>query len=176
MTMKLTVLLTAAAAALATPAAAHGPMSWDGSNPFECELQQLGTGVDYPDPGADPLCVEFDKTNQDLAGLGVVSFLLNEPARIAAALDKCFYYQRDEWRGSVLVGGELETYHWDGRYYFDKARGAGGVHLENVRVAGQSAEPALFNLVPPPFNAFFTPTGGGGQVVFDVPADPRCAS
>ncbi|MEX2197005.1 MAG: hypothetical protein WD844_17155 [Thermoleophilaceae bacterium] len=175
--MKLTILFTATAAALAVaaPAPAHGPMAWDGSNPFDCELQQLGTGVDFPDPDADPMCVQYDKTNQDLAGLGVVTFLANEPARIAIALDKCFYFQRDEWRGSVLEGGELETYHWTGSYYFDKARGAGGVHVEDVRVAGQAGDPSYVDFVPPPFNEFFHPTGGGGQVVFDMPADPRCA-
>ncbi len=176
--MKAAILLSAIAAALAAaaPAGAHGLMTYDGSNPFDCELQQLGTGVDFPDPDADPLCVQYDKTHQDLAGLGVVSFLANEPARVAAALDKCFYFQRDEWLGSLLVGGELETYHWTGSYYFDKARGAGGAYLESVRLGGQAADPSWVNFVPPPFDQFFHATGGSGQVVFEAPADPRCAA
>ena len=37
-----------------------------GTNPFVCTLQQAGTGTDFPDPDADPFCVEFDKTHQNV--------------------------------------------------------------------------------------------------------------
>jgi hypothetical protein len=44
-------------------------------------IQNVGTGVDYPDPGADPFCVEFDKTSQSvLPHGGLVDLLANEPA------------------------------------------------------------------------------------------------
>src|SRR3954447_3706460 len=68
---------------------------WDGSKPFKCKVQDVGTGTDIPHPDADPFCVDFDKTDQTLTQRGVVEFLLNEPARVAAASTKCFYYQRE---------------------------------------------------------------------------------
>ena len=49
-----------------------------------------------------------------------------EPARVAAAGDKCFYFQSDHWRGSVVQDdGTTKTYEWDGSYFFDKAQGRG---------------------------------------------------
>ena len=176
--MKVWSLAAALVAALlaATPASADPFVPYDGSNPYKCRLQQLGTGVDFPDPNADPMCVEYDKTNQDLAGLGVVGFLANEPARTAIARDKCFYYQRDEWRGSVLEGGGIETYHWNGGYFFDRAKGNGGVFVENVRVLGSGGDPGYVNYVPEPFRPFFNPTGGGGAARFDMDVDPRCVA
>src|SRR5438552_3096226 len=153
-------LLAAAAASAAPP---HGPplAPYDGSNPFNCALQQLGRGTTFPDPNADPLCVEYDKTNQDLAGLGVVSFLSNEPARTAVAAGKCFYFQHDHWTGSVLQGGGIETYHWDGSYYFDRALGRGAVYFVNVRAAGSGGDPAYTSFIPEPFRDYFNPSGGG---------------
>jgi hypothetical protein len=51
------------ALAAASPASAQTPVvPWDGTNPFRCQNQNVGMGVDFPDPGADPFCVEFDKT------------------------------------------------------------------------------------------------------------------
>lgn len=176
--MKVPTLVAGLAVVLvaAAPAAADPLVPYDGSNPYVCELQRLGTGVDFPDPNADPLCVEYDKTNQDLAGLGVVDFLSNEPARIAIARDKCFYYQRDEWRGSVLEGGGIETYHWNGGYFFDRARGRGGAFVENVRLLGSGGDPSWVNYVPEPFRPFVNPSGGGGAARFDVDVDPRCVA
>ena len=98
---------------------------YDGSVPFECVLQQAGTEAEFPDPDADPFCVEYDKRHQNVTQLGVVEFLSLEPARVAAATPKCFYYQRDHWVGFVVQeDGRTETYSWDGSYYFDKAKGA----------------------------------------------------
>lgn len=53
------VISPAALAATAAPAGAQqtqvvGP--WDGTNPFNCQLQDVGSGIDFPDPRADPLC------------------------------------------------------------------------------------------------------------------------
>jgi hypothetical protein len=89
-------------AAPAAGAASGPPTGWNGDNPFTCELQQAGFGPTGPHPEVDPYCVEFDKRRQNLTELGVVDFLSREPARVAAASDKCFYFQSDHWRGSVV--------------------------------------------------------------------------
>ena len=128
--------LVLAAAASATPIAPY-----DGSNPFRCKTQKVGTGVDFQDPDADPFCVEFDKRQQNVTELGIVDFLLNEPARVAAAVPKCFYHQTDHWTGSIEQGQDPTLWHWDGRYFFDKARGMGGVRIDNLVLAGLPADP-----------------------------------
>jgi hypothetical protein len=172
-------ILSALAALLvaATPALAQAPPApYDGHNPFACTLQQVGTGTDFPLPAADPFCVEFDKTHQSVADGGVVDFLSNEPARVAAASPKCFYFQRDHWTGSVVQGQPPETYHWDGSYWFDKARGAGGAYLENVRVGGSPADPTVVPGFPDALKPYLAGGRGGYQAVGDVQADPRCAT
>jgi hypothetical protein len=158
------------------PAAAQPmPAPWDGSNPFNCVSQDVGTGVDFPDPDADPFCVEFDKTQQNITDLGIVDFLLNEPARTAAAVNKCFYFQSDHWTGSIVQGEQPEIWHWDGTYFFNKATGEGGVSLHNLRIGGQAMDASAY--VPDAFKPYVYPGGGGGgRVVDDIPADPRCAA
>ena len=135
-----------AAAACAPALAADYPTGWDGENPFTCELQQVGFGTAVPHPGADPYCVEFDKRRQNVTELGVVDFLSQEPARVAAATDKCFYFQSDHWRGSIVQGdSSTKTYEWDGHYFFDKARGRGrrvGVELQLQRADRRPQQPA----------------------------------
>src|SRR4051812_5017366 len=161
----------------ATAANAQGPSGWDGKNPFACTLQQLGTGTNYPQPNADPLCVEFDKTHQNVDKLGVVDFLSKEPARVAAASDKCFYFQADHWRGTVSEGvPQSETYAWDGHYYFNKATGAGGVYVENFRIGGQTGDPTTVPRFPEEDKKFFSKGRGGVEAIGDVQADPRCAA
>src|SRR4051795_6866952 len=92
--------------ALAPSAAAVAPPSpWDGRNPFNCTLQNAGMGTAVPHPGADPFCIEFDKRHQNVSQLGVVEFLSHEPARVAAASPKCFYFQSDHWRGAIRECG-----------------------------------------------------------------------
>ncbi|MEA2409858.1 MAG: hypothetical protein QOC77_419 [Thermoleophilaceae bacterium] len=164
---------------LAFPAAAsaQGPSGWDGSNPFACTLQQVGTGTDFPQPGADPFCVDFDKRHQNVDQLGVVDFLSKEPARVAAASGKCFYFQSDHWRGTVSESvPQSETYAWDGHYYFNKATGAGGAYVENFRFAGQSGDPTAVPGFPEQYKQYFSQGRGGVQAVGDVQADPRCAT
>ena len=137
------------------------PSTWDGVNPFRCELQQAGTAATVPHPDADPYCVEFDKTHQNVTDLGVVDFLSQEPARVAAASDKCFYFQSDHWTGAVVQGdGSTETYHFDGHYFIDRATGDGGGWVTNLRVGGQPASPDTF----------------GGVTHDDVPVDATCAA
>jgi hypothetical protein len=172
-----TVATAAGALLLAGPAVAQttqvlGP--WDGTNPFNCELQYVGTGTEYPDPGADPLCVEFDKTQQSvLPDAGLVDFLANEPSRVAAAAPKCFYFQRDHWTGSLVQGQPPELWHWDGNYFFDKALGIGGVNVDNFRVGGQPM--SAYPFAPDQYKPFFTQNGGGGVIVLlETEPDPYC--
>ncbi len=168
------VLLTAAATA--APAAAQEPVGpYDGSIPFRCQLQDVGTGTDFPDPDADPFCVEFDKTQQNVADLGIADFLLNEPNRVAAASTKCFYFQRDHWTGSLVQGQPPELWNWEGNYWFDRARGLGGVSVREFRVAGVAADMTPF--VPAAYQPFFDPEGGGGvQVTLATNPDPICGA
>jgi len=164
----------AAAFAAVSPVAASAKIAgpWSGQNPFYCQNQDVGTGTDFPDRGADPFCVEFDKTHQSiLPSAGIVDFLLKEPARTAAAAPKCFYFQRDHWTGWVVDGHGPELWHWDGHYFFDKARGVGGVSVRHFRIAG----------IPFDFSAFGQPYaypggGGGVQVLLRTHPDPQCAA
>ena len=162
---------------LATPAAAQSPGTpyapYDGHNPFNCQLQQVGTGTNFPDPDADPFCVEFDKTNQNVTDLGVLDFASQEPARVAAAAPKCFYYQRDHWTGSIVQGAQPETYHFDGSYFYDKGTGSGGVRIDNFRLGGQPADASPF--VPPQYAPYFGKGGGGALFHGDQGPDPNCA-
>jgi hypothetical protein len=145
--------------AAAGPASAATPVvPWDGTNPFRCQNQNVGTGVDFPDPGADPFCVEFDKTQQNITDFGLVEFLAMEPARVAAAVPKCFYFQHDHWTGSIVQGMPPELWHWDGSYFFDKAQGIGGVYVSDLR------------------SALFGPVTGGVRLVSLGEVDPICAA
>jgi hypothetical protein len=179
---RLTGMFVAGMLAVAAPAAAQspyppGPLApWDGSSPFNCTLQDAGTGTTVPDPAADPYCVEFDKTQQNVTDLGIVEFLANEPARVAAAVPKCFYYQSDHWTGSVVQGEAPELWHWDGQYFFDRARGVGGVNLQNFRVLGQSASLSDYVDLPPELAPYMDQGGGGAYAVGDIDVDPTCVA
>jgi hypothetical protein len=171
-----TIVAVVLAFAFASAASAAEPIApYDGSNPFRCKTQNVGTGVAFPYPNADPFCVEFDKTSQNVTDFGIVDFLLNEPARVAAAAPKCFYHQTDHWTGSVVQGQPPELWHWDGRYFFDKARGMGGVRVDNFRVAGQTSDPRTLPGFPPEYAPYFGP-GGGGVFLSIGASDPNCAA
>ncbi len=170
--------VAAALGALALPAgaAAQSPpfAPWDGTNPFNCVEQDVGTGTEYPDPEADPFCVKFDKTHQNVTDFGIAEFAAQEPARVAAAAGKCFYFQSDEWTGSIQQGTEPETWHWQGRYFFDKAKGVGGVSVTEFRVGGSPMDATPY--VPPEYAGYFAPGGGGGVIVTEeTDPDPSCA-
>ena len=159
-----TGLALAALLVAAATAQAQAPFApYDGSIPFQCELQNVGTGTDYPHPEADPFCVEFDKTNQNVTDFGIAEFTAQEPDRVAAASSKCFYFQRDHWTGSVVQGSEPETWHWDGDYWYDRARGVGGVSVKNFRIGGQSQDATPY--VPEAYKPYFDEGGGGGMMV-----------
>jgi hypothetical protein len=168
--------VTLAALAGGAPAEAlEPPTGWNGENPFVCELQQAGFAETGPNPAADPYCVEFDKRRQNVAQLGVVEFLSKEPGRVAAASDKCFYFQSDHWRGSIVQDdGTTKTYEWDGHYFFDKARGEGGVWVTNFSFNGRTGDPSALPGMPSEYARYFGPGTGGTITRNDVPADPRC--
>jgi hypothetical protein len=171
------VLALLATAALPGAASAQSPpvAPWDGTNPFNCVEQDVGTGTDFPDPGADPFCVKFDKTNQNVTDFGIVEFAAQEPARVAAAGTKCFYFQNDHWTGQVQQGQEPETWNWQGRYFFDRAKGIGGVSVTDFRVGGTPMDATPF--VPPEYAGYFAPTGGGGVIVTEESRpDPSCGA
>jgi hypothetical protein len=158
----------------ATTASAAPIAPYNGENPFKCERQHTGFGVDYPHPEADPFCVSYNKTNQNIQHFGIVDFLLNEPARVAAALPKCFYHQADHWTGWT-AWGQQELWNWRGRYFFDKARGMGGVFIKDFRVLGQPADPRQLPGFPAELAPYFGP-GGGGVYTDTVAAEPTCAA
>lgn len=164
-------------ALLPSSAAAQAPVvPYDGHNPFNCTIQNTGTGVAYPDPGADPFCVEYDKTQQNVTALGLVEFASLEPARVLAAAGKCFYYQRDHWTASIVQGQQPEIYNWNGGYFFDKARAVGGAALTQFRLGGQAYDPRQLPF-PPEFKAYFLADGGGGMVAWNgQQVDPSCVA
>jgi hypothetical protein len=157
--------------------ASSAPTPWDGKNPFVCKIQNAGKGTKVPDPGADPYCVNFNKTNQNVTGLGLVKFLSLEPARVAAAGPKCFYYQQDHWRGSVIQSdARTKTYEFYGHYFFNKATGDGGVWVTDFNLNGKTFDPASLPGFPPQYGRYFGP-GTGGFITHDgVPVDPACAA
>jgi hypothetical protein len=171
--------LTAALAIQPTPshAASSPPTPWDGVNPYNCVIQNAGTGTAVPDPNADPYCVSFDKTSQNVTQLGLATFALNEPARTAAAVPKCFYFQEDHWRGSLIQSdGSTELYEFIGHYFFNKATGDGGAWITDFNLAGQTFDPTQIPGFPPADGQYFGPGTGGVITHDDVPVDPQCAA
>lgn len=169
---------TLAVLTCALPGSAAAPSTgpYDGRLPFHCQVQRLGTGTDFPHPEADPFCVDYDKTHQNVDHLGVVDFLLHEPARFAAVSDKCFYYQRDHWRSALVQGDEAtELYNWDGAYWYDKSTGAGGAFVEHFTVNNRSANPQAMPGFPSQYKKYFGYGRGGWQASSAVPVDPSCA-
>lgn len=153
------------------------PSPWNGVNPFRCTIQDAGQGTQVPDPGADPYCVRFDKTNQNVTQLGLVTFLTKEPARFGAAAPKCFYYQEDHWRGSVIQSdGQTVLYEFSGHYFFNKATGDGGVWVTGFTLAGQTFDPRSLPGFPPQYDQYYGPGTGGFITHDDIPADPACVA
>jgi hypothetical protein len=153
------------------------PSPWDGVKPFHCKVQNAGRGTTVPNPSADPYCVRFDKTNQNVTQLGIVGFLLNEPARVAAAVPKCSYYQEDHWRGSIVqTDARTVLYEFTGHYFFNKATGDGGVWVTRFTVAGHTFDPTTLPGFPPAYRKYFGPGTGGVITHNDVPADPSCSA
>jgi hypothetical protein len=171
----LAAVLVAGLLAAAPAGALDYPTGWNGQNPFTCDVQDVGFGTAFPHPDADPFCVEFDKRRQNVTELGVVDFLSQEPARVAAASTKCFYFQSDHWRGSIVQGDpSTKTYEWDGHYFFDKARGEGGVWVSNFNFNGRTFDPSSLPGMPSEYARYFGPGTGGVITRNEVQADPSC--
>jgi hypothetical protein len=172
-----TVLALAPVAAHRAGGAPDAPTGWDGTNPFACTLQQAGFDATGDHPEADPYCVEFDKRRQNVDQLGVVEFLSKEPARVAAASPKCFYFQSDHWRGSLVQDdGTTKTYEWDGHYFFDKARGEGGAWVTNFNVNGRTGDPSAIPGIPEEYDRYLGPGTGGMRTQNGIDADPQCVA
>jgi hypothetical protein len=167
-----------AALVVAAPAGARSqpPTGWGGQNPFDCTVQQAGLGATIPHPDADPLCIEFDKTRQNITQLGIVDFLLHEPARVALAVPKCRYYQVDHWKARVVQSDDRTLlYEFDGRYFFDKARGEGGVYVQHFTVDGHTFDPSTIPGIPREFSRYMGPGTGGFRTRNALMLDPLCA-
>jgi hypothetical protein len=177
----------AALLVLGAPAAAQpAPPEPYVDPPFadDCEVHRYDEGEapaldDLPDD--DPLCVEYSKRDITVSTGGAAAFLLAEPARVAAALPVCQYWQRDFW--SVQMAPETTAIiAWDGSYWFDKGEGTGGVRMQNLQVGGQPASPhdladALEPLSPEladAFREYGDETGGGGMSFSLGGGDPSC--
>jgi hypothetical protein len=169
--LALAVLMPAGAGAFAPPS------PWDGTNPFKCTIQDAGTGTKVPDPGADPYCVHFDKTQQNITQLGLVTFLLDEPERVIAAAPKCFYFQEDHWRGSLIQSdGRTVLYEFVGHYFINQATGDGGAWVTGFSIAGQTFDPTSLPGFPPGYGQYFGPGTGGVMTHNAVPVNPQCAA
>jgi hypothetical protein len=169
------LVLGAIALPVSGAVASQPPTGWDGTNPFACELQQAGFGAVVAHPEADPFCIEFDKRRQNITQLGIVDFLLNEPARVAAAVPKCWYFQSDHWRASIVQDdASTKLYEFDGHYFFDKATGDGGVWVTNFNVNGHTFDPSSIPGIPSEFARYFGPGTGGVITRNGVKADPGC--
>ena len=166
------------ALASAAPAAAQSqPIApWDGTNPFVCELQNVGYGKasDAPHPDVDPFCIEFNKRRQNVTDFGIADFLSKEPDRVGVAGTKCFYFQADHWTGSIQQGQQPELWHWDGHYFFDRAKGIGGAYVTNFRIGGQASDPRPY--APPQFQPYMTASGGGVLLGDPSQVDPSCTA
>ena len=174
----LAVMAVALMGATSIAAAASAPPSpWDGSNPFNCVLQNAGFGPTGPNPGADPYCVYFDKTHQNVSQGGIVDFVSKEPARTAAASPKCFYFQEDHWRSSVVQSNNSTVvYEWTGHYFFNKATGDGGAWVKDFTLNGQTFDPTAVPGFPPQYGQYFGPGTGGVITHNSVPVDPHCVA
>lgn len=177
----LAVVSLAGIALSAAQAGADGsstpPAPWDGSNPFHCTIQNAGFGTAVPDPNADPYCVHFDKTHQNVDQLGIVDFVSKEPGRTASASPKCFYFQEDHWRASVVQADQRTVvYEWVGHYFFNKATGDGGAWVAGFKVSGQTFDPSQLPGFPPAYGPYFGPGTGGVITHDDVPVDPNCVA
>ncbi|WP_030271633.1 hypothetical protein [Streptomyces sp. NRRL B-24484] len=179
----------ATAASAAAPAAAVSPPALPG--PFtepdfaaSCAWHRYGEGERPPWwlMFADPLCVEYSKRDITLDDGGALRFLLAEPARIAASLLTCRYYQQDHW-SVQSTGGAVPRVAWDGQYWWDRTARRAGARLTHFRVDGvpvgigdavlalRPHHPALAEELA----AYGTASGESGFTT-GLPADLRCAS
>ena len=129
----------------------------------------------FPNPAADPFCVKYDKTQQNITDFGIVDFLLLEPTRVLAATSKCFYHQSDHWTGWIIQNGQPELWNWDGSYFFDLARGIAGAQHHRLPHRRPARRPRSLPGFPAEYLPYFQP-GGGGIYTDTVASTPDCAA
>jgi hypothetical protein len=150
-----------------------------------CTVHHFSEGEEPPLDGCadDPFCVEYEKRDITATNGGAIRFLAAEPARFAAAIPKCRYWQQDHWRIQVSPGA-TPVVGWDGSYWFDKGSGTGAARLRNFTINGMPADPGpaadLVALVDPELAAVIrsygeSPGGGGGAFASLGAGDPTCA-
>jgi hypothetical protein len=151
----------------------------------QCTVHHFAEGEEPPLDGCgeDPFCVEYEKRDITATNGGAIRFLAAEPARFAAAIPKCRYWQQDHWRIQVDPGTPTLV-GWDGSYWFNKGSGMGAARLRNFTIGGFPADPGpaadLVALVDPELAAVMRSygdgPGGGGGAFFSIGAgDPSCA-
>lgn len=180
----LAVLMTGLVVVVARPAHAATPAAGPYRNPpWHCRFQHFGDGQ-APQLGAhepDPFCVDYAKRDITVDDGGAVRFAEAEPARFAAAIPACRYWQTDHWSVQVdrAYGAVLS---WDGSYWYDRGAGYGAAILRHFQLAGQPVgawqAAAAAATVSPQLAAAIRaygarPTGGGGAS-FTFPAGPGC--
>ncbi|MEV8099247.1 hypothetical protein [Kitasatospora sp. NPDC085879] len=185
-----TVSSAAAAPAVTADAAAPAAATVSGPGPFTepdfaatCAWHRYGEGEQPPWWLAftDPLCVEYSKRDITLDNGGALRFLLAEPARIAASLLTCRYYQKDHWSVQSNTGA-LPWVAWDGQYWWDRTGRRAGVRLTGFRIDGVpvgigDAVIALRPRYPELADALATYGTASGESGFTtaLPFDLRCA-
>ena len=149
------VLCAAAWSVAATGTAAPGDITgWNGINPFHCDLQQAGFDPVGPGARRGPVLRRVRQAPPERHRAGRRGVPQPRAGAVAAAGPKCFYFQSDHWRGSIVQDdGSTKTYEWDGHYFFDKAKGDGGAWVTNFNVNGQTGDPSQIPGIPQEFAA-----------------------
>ena len=128
-------------------------------------------------PSADPFCVKYDKTQQNVTDFGIVDFLLLEPARVLAAAhqvllppDRPLDRLDRPGRGSRSSGtGRATT-------SSIKARGIAGAYMDDFRIGGDARRPAQRARLPGRVPRRTSSHGGGGVYTDTVASKPDCAA
>jgi hypothetical protein len=176
------VLLAAAPRAAAQRIAPYADPPFGSS----CTFHHFDEGEAPPPEGIpdDPLCVDYDKRDITASDGGAIRFLAAEPARFAAAIPKCQYWQTDHWSVQVTQNGTPRIVHWDGSYWFDKGNGTGAARLRNFAIDDQPAGPSQAANLIEPLDADLAAVirqygegdggGGGATICLGAPRDPTC--
>ena len=166
------------ALAAASPASAQAPVvPWDGNNPFRCQVQHVGTGDDFPDPGADPFCVEFDKRSQNVTDLGDRGLprrrsrpAWRRPSRSASTTRPTTGPARSSRASRPSCGtGTAAT-------SSTRRKAVGGVSRPTSASAACTVDPRLLPGFPMQLWPYFGPGHGGVRLVNLGAAEPTCAA
>ena len=134
-----------------------------------------GFGTAFPQPDADPFCVEFDKRAPERDQLGVVDFLSQEPARVAAASPQVLLLPDRPLARLDRAGRRRPPRPTAGTaLLLRQGEGAGGVAVSELPRGRPVGRPAAV----PGFPAEYRPYFGKGRAASTSPAgidvEPRC--